>query len=120
MNTNIRRTFQIFVLGVFLFQCKTVIQLQGEIHHPKTSDDWDLTLEHFLPALGTTSKKYPVILCHGWMSNRTYLKIKRKKFDCRKAPEGRLRRLVIGFKRKKRCRLSFLVFWRQKIYLRNG
>ncbi|WP_061254322.1 alpha/beta hydrolase [Leptospira interrogans] len=78
MNTNIRRTFQIFVLGVFLFQCKTVIQLQGEIHHPKTSDDWDLTLEHFLPALGTTSKKYPVILCHGWMSNRTYLKINEK------------------------------------------
>lgn len=78
MNATIRRIFLILLLGTFLSQCKTSIQLQGEIHHPKTEDGWDLTLEHFPPAPGSPSKKYPVILCHGFITNRTYMKINEK------------------------------------------
>ncbi|EMO14916.1 alpha/beta fold hydrolase [Leptospira santarosai] len=78
MNTAIRKIFLILFLGMFLSQCKASIQLQGEIHHPKTEDGWDLTLEHFPPAYGSSSKKYPVILCHGLIANRTYMKINEK------------------------------------------
>ncbi|WP_078128256.1 alpha/beta hydrolase [Leptospira alexanderi] len=78
MNATIRRIFLILLLGTFLSQCKASIQLQGEIHHPKTEDGWDLTLEHFPPAPGSPSKKYPVILCHGSIANRTYMKINEK------------------------------------------
>ncbi|MBW0432871.1 alpha/beta hydrolase [Leptospira yasudae] len=78
MNAKIRRTFWILFLGIFLSQCKASIQLQGEMHHPKTEDGWDLTLEHFPPLAGHPPKKYPVILCHGLIANRTYLKINEK------------------------------------------
>ncbi|EMJ92140.1 alpha/beta fold hydrolase [Leptospira alstonii] len=78
MNADIRRAFLIFLLGIFFSQCVTSIQLQGEIHRPKTADGWDLTLEHFPPASNSPSKKYPVILCHGLIANRTYLKINEK------------------------------------------
>ncbi|TGK16468.1 lipase family alpha/beta hydrolase [Leptospira kmetyi] len=78
MNANIRRIFLILFLGIFLSQCKASIQLQGEMHHPKTEDGWDLTLEHFPPLAGHAPKKYPVILCHGLIANRTYLKINEK------------------------------------------
>jgi poly(3-hydroxyalkanoate) synthetase len=56
--------------------CTARIHLQGEIHHPKTSDNWDLTLEHHSPRKNTVAKKYPVIICHGLVGNRNYFKIK--------------------------------------------
>lgn len=77
MNANLRRIFLFLILGTFFSRCAASIQLQGEIHHPKTDDGWELTLEHF-PPIGTASKKYPVILCHGLIANRTYLKINEK------------------------------------------
>ncbi len=56
--------------------CAAKIHLQGEIHHPKTSDNWDLTLEHHSARKNTVAKKYPVIICHGLVGNRNYFKIK--------------------------------------------
>lgn len=64
--------FSLFSLN----QCSARIHLQGEIHHPKTSDNWDLTLEHHSPKKNTIGKKYPVIICHGLIGNRNYFKIK--------------------------------------------
>lgn len=59
-----------------LYQCSARIDLQGEIHHPKTSDNWDLTLEHHSPRKLSSAKKFPVIICHGLIGNRNYFKIK--------------------------------------------
>ncbi|TGK01419.1 alpha/beta fold hydrolase [Leptospira langatensis] len=61
-----------------IVSCSASIALNGELVHPKTSDNWDLTLEHFPPAAGSSAKKYPVILCHGFIANRIYLKINEK------------------------------------------
>ncbi|XDD50007.1 lipase family alpha/beta hydrolase [Leptospira sp. WS92.C1] len=78
MNSNIQGSFLILLLGLFFSQCATSIQLQGEMHHPKTEDGWDLTLEHFPANPIASPKKYPVIVCHGLFANRTYLKINEK------------------------------------------
>ncbi|PJZ71288.1 alpha/beta hydrolase [Leptospira perolatii] len=74
----VRKFFFLAVLFVFQMNCSTTISLKGEIHHPKTSDGWDLTLEHFPPLAGTPPKKYPVIVCHGIIANRLYLTINEK------------------------------------------
>jgi pimeloyl-ACP methyl ester carboxylesterase len=52
----------------------TTIPVMGDKFHPKTSDGWDLTMEHVPPAKGSTPRKYPVILCHGLMMNRNCFK----------------------------------------------
>jgi pimeloyl-ACP methyl ester carboxylesterase len=70
---------QIMTIFFIIFSasyCSATIHLQGEIHHPKTSDNWDLTLEHHSPRKNTVAKKYPVIICHGLVGNRNYFKIK--------------------------------------------
>jgi pimeloyl-ACP methyl ester carboxylesterase len=75
-------SFKILLMTIFVFYigCKTdQIFLQGEIHHPKTSDNWDLTLERFSPYVGTPVRKYPVIICHGIIGSRNYFKIREGK-----------------------------------------
>ncbi len=62
------------VFWVATLSCAS-IKLQGEKYHPVTADGWPLTLEHFPPEAGSVKKKYPVILCHGLLSNRNYFKI---------------------------------------------
>ncbi|MCB1179720.1 MAG: alpha/beta fold hydrolase, partial [Leptospiraceae bacterium] len=57
------------ILISFATSC-TSVNLKGEIHNPVTSDNWKLTMEHFPAKEGKTSKKYPVILCHGLIGNR--------------------------------------------------
>jgi len=77
-----KKYFQILLLLCLLnllFCTKGYIRLQGEIHHPKTSDNWDLTLEHLSPRNTIGLKKYPVIICHGLVGNRNYFKIKEEK-----------------------------------------
>jgi polyhydroxyalkanoate synthase len=66
----------IFFIILNAYACTAKIHLQGEIHHPKTSDNWDLTLEHHAARKNTIAKKYPVIICHGLVGNRNYFKIK--------------------------------------------
>ncbi|WP_415751836.1 alpha/beta fold hydrolase [Leptospira wolffii] len=82
MDCSIAGMFRFFLASLlllpFFFSCSANIALNGEISHPKTSDDWDLTMEHFPPAAGSNPKKYPVILCHGFIANRIYLKINEK------------------------------------------
>ncbi|MBK8393923.1 MAG: alpha/beta fold hydrolase [Leptospiraceae bacterium] len=75
---NIKIVPLILILVNTLF-CTSTINLEGEIHHPKTSDNWDLTLENLKPRKETISKKYPVIICHGLVGNRNYFKINEKK-----------------------------------------
>lgn len=55
--------------------CGAPIRLHGELTHPVTSDGWPLTLEHFPPASDAPTRHEPVIVCHGILANRTYLKI---------------------------------------------
>ncbi|TGM90319.1 alpha/beta fold hydrolase [Leptospira licerasiae] len=74
----LRFLFAFFVCVPLIVSCSANIALKGEILHPKTSDGWDLTLEHFPPLQGSANKKYPVILCHGFIANRIYLKINEK------------------------------------------
>ena len=74
-----KKITQIMTIFFIIFSasyCSATIHLQGEIHHPKTSDNWDLTLEHHSPRKNTVAKKYPVIICHGLVGNRNYFKIK--------------------------------------------
>lgn len=61
------------------FCSSAAIYLEGEIHHPKTSDNWDLTLENIKHRRKKISKKYPVIICHGLVGNRNYFKINEEK-----------------------------------------
>jgi len=58
-----------------LISCSTPkIALQGKMFHPKTTDDWNLSLEYF-PSSQKFTRKNPVILCHGLAANRNYFKI---------------------------------------------
>lgn len=70
--------FAAIVSFSILVSCSANIALNGEISHPKTGDGWDLTMEHFPPTAGSNPKKYPIIVCHGFIANRIYLKINEK------------------------------------------
>jgi polyhydroxyalkanoate synthase len=64
------------VLATTLGACAShPIHLKGEISHPKTADGWPLTLEHLPPEPGAPRRTDPVILCHGFLANRTYFKL---------------------------------------------
>lgn len=66
----------IILLALTLTACAShPIHLAGEIAHPKTDDGWPLTLEHLPPADGAPRRSEPVILCHGFLANRTYFKL---------------------------------------------
>jgi polyhydroxyalkanoate synthase len=59
----------------FIVQCSSpTVKLQGKIFEATTKDGWKLTLEHF-PSTKLSTRKYPVILCHGLAANRYYFKI---------------------------------------------
>lgn len=73
------KTFELVLLFIFLklttMSCFiSAPKIKGEIHHPITEDNWKLTIEHFTPK-NLDKRKYPVILCHGLMANRTYFTI---------------------------------------------
>ncbi|TGK20915.1 alpha/beta hydrolase [Leptospira fluminis] len=73
------RTKILWILFLSIFaSCSANIALNGDLQHPKTSDNWNLTIEHFSPTTGSNPKKYPVILCHGFIANRKYFKINEK------------------------------------------
>ncbi|MEI7893759.1 MAG: alpha/beta fold hydrolase [Myxococcales bacterium] len=66
----------VFLALVLVAACSTApIRLRGAISHPVTSDGWKLTLERFAPAPGVVPRKVPVIVCHGVLANRNYLKL---------------------------------------------
>lgn len=69
------KTISLLVFLLLSFLNCLSINLKGEIHHPKTADNWPLTIEHLPPLPGTAAKKYPVIICHGLIGNRNYFKI---------------------------------------------
>lgn len=66
-----------FTIILTTMSCISISPAKGEIHHPTTRDGWKLTLEHFSDkdAQQKFKRKYPVILCHGLMANRTYYTI---------------------------------------------
>jgi polyhydroxyalkanoate synthase len=53
------------------------VAIHGEIAHPVTGDGWPLTVEHFppTPTAGAPTRKRPVILCHGVLSNRRFFEV---------------------------------------------
>ncbi|EQA35524.1 alpha/beta hydrolase family protein [Leptospira inadai serovar Lyme str. 10] len=74
----IRKALLSFVLLSLFASCSANIALNGEISHPKTADNWNLSIEHFPPIAGTALKKFPAIICHGFIANRKYFKINEK------------------------------------------
>jgi polyhydroxyalkanoate synthase len=65
----------VLAVALVLAACSSAIHLHGAIDHPVTADGWPLTLEHFAPAPGSPTRARPVVLCHGFGANRSYLKI---------------------------------------------
>ncbi|GIX43018.1 MAG: alpha/beta hydrolase [Leptospiraceae bacterium] len=67
----------IFFIFLTTMSCISITPAKGDLHHPVTKDGWKITLEHFFDkeAQQKFKRKYPVILCHGLMANRTYYTI---------------------------------------------
>ncbi len=62
--------------SLLLIHCATTRALpEGKVHHPVTEDGFPLTLEHFPAEATAPAKKYPIILCHGFMASRNYFKM---------------------------------------------
>ena len=71
------KTFKIIILFLFTLFAWSCVSLEkhGTIHHPVTRDGFKLTIEHF-PPIAKIKRNYPVIICHGLLSNRNYWKAK--------------------------------------------
>lgn len=63
-------------LVLYFSHCATTTTLpEGRVFHPVTEDGYPLTLEHFPASAQAPSRKFPVILCHGFMASRKYFKM---------------------------------------------
>ncbi|MCB1137719.1 MAG: alpha/beta fold hydrolase [Leptospiraceae bacterium] len=69
------KTAAFFLLTGLLVHCATTPLPEGELFHPVTEDGYPLSLEHFPANPGATARKYPIILCHGFMASRNYFKM---------------------------------------------
>ncbi len=67
--------FLFLLLSCFTNPFRIQKPLEGEIHYTITKDNWKITLERFYKLNDPKKKKYPVILCHGLMANRTFYTI---------------------------------------------
>lgn len=71
------RTCPLILMAALLLSagCASTTLPAGKIYHPTTEDGFPLSLEHFPAATNTPARKYPVILCHGFMASRNYFKM---------------------------------------------
>ena len=62
--------------GMLLSACASSTKLpEGKLFHPVTTDGYPLSLEHFSAESNAQNKRFPVILCHGFMASRKYYKM---------------------------------------------
>ncbi len=72
-----KKATSIFILLMTTLSCVSIKPAKGELHHPITKDGWKITIEHFYDRESQQKykRKYPIILCHGLMANRTFYTI---------------------------------------------